>query len=145
MARQSGFTLIEVVVVIALLGVLATLGLSRFAGGGPGFFDKLAAEDAVFTELQRARDESIQRLDIKQNGEIATSVIADLQGVLDERFGANQFEVNPDKVEFSYAENGAVHNLSASTLTVTVNSDGEAMTLCVATATGRTTKGDCPP
>lgn len=147
MDRQRGFTLIETVFVITLMGVIASLGILRFSGDGKNLSEQLAAQDLVYAELQRARDESVHQSDVQPSGSIDREVTADLQGVLDERFGAGRFSASPTTVGFSYIERGAVHPddrpAGGGDLAVRINPQQSDIRVCVAINSGRAEKGAC--
>ena len=58
--NQSGVTLIEVVVVIALLGILAGFAYPNFKSWIPNYKLKAAARDLV-SNFQRAKMEAVKR------------------------------------------------------------------------------------
>jgi len=134
MARQVGFTLIEIVFVIGVLGVLATLGLRNFDFAGGAFVDRIEARDAVIAELRRARAEALYRLP-PENG--ATAVTADIASA------AAPVAVEPDEVAFSYNQRGGSLTPSEN-VDIEVGSGDSILSVCVIHQTRRITGSPCP-
>ncbi|KAF0282940.1 prepilin-type N-terminal cleavage/methylation domain-containing protein [Spiribacter roseus] len=135
MGRQAGLTLIEIVFVIGVLGVLATLGLRNFEFAGKGLSEQLAARDAIIAELRRARAEALHRLP-PLSGPVA--VTADLTGAV-----SNQWTVEPDEVAFSYDRNGSVESPQPP-VEITIDGGGNTLRACLPSANGPVTEGACP-
>ena len=97
MPRQAGFTLIEIVFVIGLLGGLATLAVQNLGGNNQTI--KLAeAEDKVVAEIRRARARAVHQLSPTSgtNKEVAA---------IDDRAGPS-VKVCPEEVIFQYDSPG---------------------------------------
>lgn len=58
--QQSGFTVVEIMIVIAVIGILAAFAVPNFLAWLPGYQLKSAARD-MQGDFQRAKFESIQR------------------------------------------------------------------------------------
>lgn len=59
MQKQAGFTLLEVVIVVAIIGILATVAVPSFMGWTPGYKLKSAVMDLT-SSLQYARMRAIK-------------------------------------------------------------------------------------
>ncbi len=135
MARQVGFTLIEIVFVIGVLGVLATLGLRNFDFAGKGLAEQLAARDTVIAELRRARAEALHRLE-PSNG--PPTVTANLAGVV-----STQWTVDPDELAFSYEGNGSLESPPPTPVEITIDGAGDTLRICLPTENGPIREGPC--
>lgn len=63
-ARQSGFTLLEVMVTVVLIGIIATFAVLSIPGGGPS--DRLEREgQRLLVLLDRARQEAVLRSQVR--------------------------------------------------------------------------------
>ena len=83
MKTQGGFTLIEIAITIAVLGILAGVAFNLSGIGGKQIADILRAEDQVKTELRRARAEALFRLP-EMDGNTEAPVIAQINAVASE-------------------------------------------------------------
>ncbi|QGM21536.1 prepilin-type N-terminal cleavage/methylation domain-containing protein [Spiribacter sp. 2438] len=104
MRRQNGYTLIEVIFVVVLLGVLATIGFNAAGLIGNDLSRLLQAEDRVIAELRRARAAALYQLPAADSDENPT-----VEAFIEARAGDN-VDVCPDKVEFGYASLGGVES-----------------------------------
>lgn len=147
MRRALGFTLIEIVVVIALIGVLATVGFQTL-GNGTRLADLLAAEDRVLAELRRARSAALYELPaIDSDGTGETVEVANIANVV-----GGDASVCPVEVSFSYADFGAADGVtcngclpcpSSAPWTVTIELGNEQSCLSIADSTGRAQRVSC--
>ncbi|RZU98608.1 pilus assembly FimT family protein [Spiribacter vilamensis] len=101
--NNKGFTLLEIVIVLVILGVFAALGFRSFSGGGSAT-DLAQAEDIVIAELRKARSRAVHRLPPSNDPDAAQ--VADLEGeigALNDRLGTSM-EVCPVKVRFTVGD-----------------------------------------
>lgn len=56
---QRGFSLVELIIIIVILGILATVASSRFTGPGP--FASLAAQDQLISTARFAQQTAMSR------------------------------------------------------------------------------------
>ena len=137
MSRRAGFTLIEIVFVIGILGVLATFGFRNFDFVGKGLAEQLAARDAVTAELRRARSQALHRLSPPPPLSDSATVTADLKGAVSE-----QWTVDPVEVEFSYEGNGSIAG-PQSHVEITITEAGDTLWVCLPSTNGRISEGPC--
>lgn len=137
--KVRGFTLIETVIVISLIGVVSAFGLSQFTSGGTSIANRIAAQDTVYRALQSARDEAIHR-----TGSPNDTAEADLEAALSDEFGSAAPAVTPNRVTFSYGRDGGLGAGRTAPLTVTIAPQTNPLRLCVFPETGRTAKEPCP-
>ncbi|AUB78269.1 hypothetical protein BBH56_03570 [Spiribacter roseus] len=133
MRRQAGLTLIEIVFVIGVLGVLATLGFRQFGFAGDALADRIEARDAVIAELRRARAEALYRLP----PEDASTVTADLASA------AAPVTVTPEEVAFSYQQDDAPE-APDDDAEIEVGDGDSVLMVCVTSKTRRISEGPCP-
>lgn len=146
MDRQVGFTLIEIVFVIGVLGVLATFAVQGL-GGSEKITDLIQAEDRVIAELRRARAQVIHQLPPASSGAVATAAIADSAGP--------SVAVCPKTVDYNF-DPGATGGIDAAhcsgcapcdtsdpyDITLT-SSDGSTRGICLIGETGRVERSPC--
>ena len=133
MRRQAGFTLIEIVFVIGVLGVLATLGFRQFDFAGDGLADRIKARDAVIAKLQHARAVALYQLPPNTSA----NVEADLKKA------ADPIVVVPESVSFSYEQGTRPDNPSNDREIEIGGNDPENLYVCVYAVTRRISQGQC--
>lgn len=75
--KSTGFTLIELVLVLTLIGILAAFAIPRFTG--PALFASRAAQDALVSAARYAQQLAMTR---GKNHTVQLAVAADTYGVL---------------------------------------------------------------
>lgn len=137
MRRAAGFTLIEIVVVIALLGILATLGFQTL-GNNTSLAELQKAQDEVLAELRRARSEALHQLP-PTNG--SDAVIAQIDAATE------QASVCPQTVNYPYGQLGRAEPPACPSTSnprvIIVERADERVCLTLAPETGRATRIDC--
>jgi prepilin-type N-terminal cleavage/methylation domain-containing protein len=133
MDRQAGFTLIEIVFVIGVLGVLATLGVRQFDFAGDGLADRIRARDAVIAELQRARAVALHQLPPNQSA----VVVADL------KTAADPIAADTESVSFSYEQSTATDKPATDQDIEIGENDSDSLYVCVYAGTRRISQGQC--
>lgn len=146
MPAQRGFTLIEIVFVIAVLGVLATFAVQGL-GGSEKITALIQAEDQVVAELRRARAQTLHQFPPATSGAVETAAIADRAGP--------SVDVCPATIDFNF-NSGATGSVTAVncdgctpcdkstpyTLVLTA-SDGATREICLTGETGRVERSPC--
>ena len=149
--RQTGVTLVEIIFVVVLLGVLATVTLNTTGLLGNDLSRLLEAEDRVITELRRARAAALYRLPEDTSGTDPTETAAIESRA---REVAQSISVDPSRVEYGYTTLGQVERVACQTGTcpaaaaqyrIEISLDGQSSCLQLTTATGRVEKASCPP
>ncbi len=60
--KQTGFTIIEIVIVLVVVAILASIGFSRFLGGNT--FDALIVRDQIISLARSAQQSALGRADV---------------------------------------------------------------------------------
>ena len=102
MQRQTGFTLIEIVFVIGVLGVLATFGFQSLSGSG-SITDLVQAEDTIIAELRKARSRALHRLPPSNGSEAQAASLKEQVDRMNKRAGSS-VEVDPKTVCFTVGD-----------------------------------------
>jgi prepilin-type N-terminal cleavage/methylation domain-containing protein len=145
MARQAGFTLIEIVFVIAVLGVLATLGVQALSDDDR--ITRLAtAEDQVIAELRRARSQTLNRLPPKTGNQIEVAA-------LDAEVGPS-VSVCPERIRYRFGGDytGSVEGADCAACSpcddqspyeITLSAGDRNKAICLVGETGRVERSPC--
>ena len=155
MKRHAGFTLIELVIVIGLLGILTTTGISSGFTNQSDIGDLIAAEDAVIAEIRRARSANTEGLprdtstspDPESESE-SESGSADLQEAADKVVDGVQ--VSPGSIDMvfgDYSFQGVEVPGETAPFDIKISknsaSAGNVRHLCVHSAIARVSRGEC--
>jgi len=136
---NRGFTLIELVIVIGLIGTISALGISRFSASGTSIANRIEAQEAVYQALQTARDGALHRA-----GAPSDTVEADLSAALDAAFDDAAPAVIPSRVTFSQGRDGGLSGGRTTPLEITIAPQNDPIRLCVYPESGRAAKETCP-
>ena len=133
-ARPSGFTLVELVVVLVLLAILAAVIAPRFTGRAD--FDELAAADVVKQSLRLAQTLAMTRTNVATSLSISGTnpVSIDVQtgGVSAPGFPRRLEQISVTATTVGFDRLGA----PSATPTLTISGQGTPRRVCVAATTG---------
>lgn len=144
MRHPKGFTLIEIVVVIALLGVLATLGF-RTLTIPTSLPELLADENRVQAELRRARSAALHQLMPADGPPTVSARINE---------AAKDATTCPTQIDFGYDTLGTAASFDCSGCTpcpsannarwlITLQNAGQSICLNLSPVTGQATRTSC--
>ncbi|MEX0430635.1 pilus assembly FimT family protein [Spiribacter insolitus] len=146
MRPQGGFTLMEIVITIAVLGILAGVAFNVSGIGGNRISEVLRAEDRVKTELRRARAEALYRLP-EMDGNSEQPFIALIDAF------ASDASVCPEEVPFlhpigevdanSVSCSGCAGCLSGNNIKIKISIDSTERCLQLISANGKINEIDC--
>ncbi|MEX0372701.1 pilus assembly FimT family protein [Spiribacter roseus] len=145
MDRQTGFTLIELVFVLGVLAILATLGVQTL-GGNERITQLASAEDQVIAELRRVRSETLYGLPKKSGSNLESAAI-------NARTNPS-VSVCPERINYRYGGNyaGSVHAVECRGCTpcdqqspyqITLSAGGRNTAICLTGETGRVERSPC--
>ena len=146
MIRQAGFTLIEIVFVIGVLGVLATFAIQGL-GDNEKLTELIQAEDRVVAELRRARAQTIHQLPPASSGAVKTAAITDAAGPSVDACPASvDYNFDPSAtggIDAAHCNGCAPCDTSAPYDITLTGSDDTTRGICLIGETGRVERSPC--